>query len=165
LTPKNLTIFNDQNQSYLRGAGSNLELNLISPFICRINQKDVLENKWPSLLTVEELSIHGPLDLNSITNLSAIDCNVKRVTLKECPILHIYTLLEKLGYGISHLTISSSTYIGCTKQKSVPDVMNLYRVFAACPNIERFKLWGFDGHFETTPTFNLTPHHFRNCER
>jgi len=117
-----------------------------------------LESNWPSCLSVEELTIDGPLD--SVIKLSTITCAVKKVVLNNCPPAHIYNLVGKLGPGISHLTIYS-------KNES-SSKLNLHRVLVACPNIEIFEIDECLGPFEIEndePTFKLSPEHFKNCIR
>jgi len=112
-----------------------------------------LEVKWPPWLTVDKLTIRGPV--RSIENLSTIPSGVKALVLVNFSSCHIYGLIEKLGPGISDLHI-----INDLSRDSGP--LNLFRVLAACPNIEQFRIKHL-GPFEKKGGYKLTPQHFKNC--
>jgi len=109
---------------------------------------------WPKCLHLEKLEIFDPPDSCSFEKLvSSITLPVKIVHLEKVAPHQIYTLVEKLGPGITHLTI-----------KHVDEEMPLdvAKVLAACPTIS-FIDFNWEGPIIKSSN-KLKPHHFANYQ-
>jgi len=113
-----------------------------------------LRFEWPSSLSVDTLIINGDLSSECLENVCNIPLPVESVVFDSVPNQQIYTLVEKLGYGIQ-----KSIKI----QDDSSGNLNLYRVLASCPNIESVAVGASVS--EHGPDYDMSPIKFKNYKR
>jgi len=129
----------------------------------RING-ELLNANWPTGLSVKNLIIQNRLSAVCLEKLCGISCSVESLVLESVPAEQTYTLLEKLGRGISKLEICDTMRYDALHETVFSDKLNLYQVLAACPNANSV-LVNTRRAFDTKPTYGLTPKHFENLKR
>jgi len=113
--------------------------------------------KWPPNLTVEKLTLIGPISDKLLETIFCIPPeNVRALVFDGVLPSSMYPVVEKFGQSVGHLVVKSCAQSFDRRERQR---LNLYRVLAATPSLQKFE-FAVPLRLERSPHFDLTPQHF-----
>jgi hypothetical protein len=120
-----------------------------------------LKRRWPKNLCVRRLEILGSLRESDLEYLSSIEFELE-LTLDTVAVEQMYQLLESMGRFVKSLTIANGLY--CSRKfLYVKRGINLERILAACPNLEKLE-YKTNRKVVREDKYNLPPSAFKNLK-
>jgi hypothetical protein len=116
---------------------------------------------WPKNLCVKHLEILGALKESDLEYLSSIKFELE-LTLDTVLVGQMYQLLERMGRCVKSLTIANGLYCS-QKFNYVKRKINLDRILAACPNLEKLE-YKTNRRLVRDSKYDLPPSAFKNLK-